>query len=119
MTKVLIVDDEVLVLGSTAQLLSSLGFETTMTTDPATVPEAIRRERPDVLLQDVRMPGLDVEQLVRAIQADPETSQTRIVLFSAGTDLQELQDRMRVAGVLEKPFKPAQAIAAIEDALAP
>lgn len=117
MTKVLIVDDEQMILRSTSALLASLGFDTVMASDPELVPDVIRRERPDVVLQDVRMPGLDVEELVRAIERDPTTRGTRIILFSAGTDLWDIQQRVPVAGILEKPFKPHHAVAAIEQAL--
>lgn len=117
MTKVLIVDDEQMILRSTSALLASLGFDTLMWSEPATVPDVIRKERPDVVLQDVRMPGLDVEELVRSIDADPTTRGTRIILFSAGTDLWDIQQRVPVAGILEKPFKPQHAVAAIEQAL--
>jgi len=118
LTKVLIVDDDLPVLASTARSLSSIGFETAITADRCMILDAIRQGHPDVVLLDVRMPGLDVEQLVRAIQVDPEIAGTRIVLFSAGIDAWEPQEQMQVADALEKPFKPAHVVAVITDAIA-
>lgn len=68
MAKVLIVDDELSILRSTAALLDSFGHEVATCAQAADILQAIARERPDVLLQDVRMPGLDVHRLVAAIR---------------------------------------------------
>lgn len=119
MPKVLIADDEQMVLQSTQRLLASLGYEATTVSDAGRIVETIRRERPDVVLQDVRMPGLDVEALVRALRADAEVGRTPVILFSASMEIFELESRVRPAGVLEKPFKPAEAVAAIERAVRP
>ena len=116
MARILIVDDEPMVLQSTQRLLASLGYETATVSDASRIVETIRAQRPDVVLQDVRMPGLDVEALVRAIRADPEVAHTPVVLFSASMEIFDLEERVRPAGVLEKPFKPEEAVAAIERA---
>lgn len=118
MPRILIVDDEQMILQSTQRLLASLGYETATVSEAGRIVEAIRRERPDVVLQDVRMPGLDVEALVRAIRADPEVAHTPVVLFSASMEIFDLEERVRPAGVLEKPFRPEEAVAAIERAAA-
>ena len=117
MARILIVDDEQMVLSSTQRLLASLGYETASVDDATRILDAIREARPDVVLQDVRMPGLDVEALLRALRADPEVGHTPVVLFSASMEIFDLEERVRPAGVLEKPFKPEEAVAAIERAV--
>lgn len=117
MAKVLIVDDEQMVLQSTQRLLASLGYETATVSEARLILETVRRERPDVVLQDVRMPGLDVEAVLRSLRADADVGQTPVILFSASMEIFDLEDRVRPAGVLEKPFKPEEAIAAIERAV--
>ncbi|HWH09377.1 MAG TPA: response regulator [Candidatus Thermoplasmatota archaeon] len=116
MAKVLIVDDEQMVLHSTQRLLASLGYDTATVNEAPRILESIRRERPDVVLQDVRMPGLDVEALLRRLREDPEVGGTPVVLFSASMEIFDLEERVHPAGVLEKPFKPAEAVAVIERA---
>lgn len=103
---ILVVDDEPGILESTRLLLSDLGFDVTTTSEHSRVLSLIVENRIDVLLQDLRMPGLDVDALVESIRADPETAGTRIVLFSASMDLGDVRDRLAVDGLLEKPFRP-------------
>jgi len=117
MTKILVVDDEQSILHSTELLLTDLGFQVVTTTVPGEVLATLRRERPDLLLQDVRMPGLDLEELLRAIRADPLVGRTPVLLFSATMDLYEIQDRVGAAGFLEKPFKPTELLQAIAKVL--
>ena len=107
-----------MVLRSTQTLLDALGYEASTVSDASQVLDAIRRERPDVVLQDVRMPGLDVERLLERIRSDPELRRTPVVLFSASMDLGDLQGRVHAAGMLEKPFKPSEAVAVIDRAAA-
>ena len=116
MAKVLIVDDEQMVLQSTQRLLDALGYETAVLTDAEDILETIREKRPDVVLQDVRMPGLDVEQMLRKLRADPLVGETPVVLFSASMEIFDLQERVQPVGILEKPFRPEEAIEAIEGA---
>lgn len=113
-TKVLLVDDEPGILRSTELLLHELGFETVSTTRPAEILSTLRRERPDVLLQDVRMPELDIDSLLVRIREDPVVGLTPVLLFSASMDLDEVQDRVGAQGYLEKPFKPDEVVRAIQ-----
>ncbi len=117
MTKILVVDDEASILRSTQLLLMDMGFEVVTCADQSQVLEPIRRERPDLLLQDVRMPGLDLERLVHSIRADPAIAKLPILLFSASMDLDEIQERVGAAGILEKPFKPVEIVQAIQVAM--
>lgn len=119
MTKILVVDDEPSILRSTQLLLLDMGFEVVTCSDQAMIVDTLRKERPDLLLQDVRMPGLDLDKLVGRIRSDRELARLPILLFSASMDLDEIQQRVGAAGILEKPFKPTEIVEAIQVAIAP
>lgn len=119
MTKILVVDDEPSILRSTQLLLMDMGFDVVTCSDQSMIVDTIRKEGPDLLLQDVRMPGLDLDRLVGAIRADKQLAKLPILLFSASMDLDEIQQRVGAAGVLEKPFKPTEIVEAINVAMAP
>lgn len=114
--RVMVVDDEAALLDSTVALLTELGFEAYSASDARGLVGTLRRVRPDVLMQDVRMPGLDIAALVREIRADAVVADIPILLFSAGMDLEELRAKLGVDGVLEKPFHPAELRAVLERA---
>lgn len=99
-------DDEPSILRSTAILLEDLGCEAVVCADASRIRATLEAERPDLLLQDVRMPGLDIERLVLEVRADPRFRRLPIVVFTAGMDAEEVAARVHAVGVLAKPFRP-------------
>jgi CheY-like chemotaxis protein len=116
--RVLIVDDEPAILASTALLLKDLGFEARTWRYPEGIVEEMLRDPPDLLLQDVRMPGLDVEKLAERMRSEPRLRAVRLLLFTASMEGEAVRDRVRAHGLLDKPFKPEDLRRAIEAALA-
>jgi CheY-like chemotaxis protein len=102
--KVLIVDDEPDVLESTALLVEALGYQAIRLADPTQVLPTVESERPGVILQDLKMPGLNVAGLVAALRLNPRTAEVPIVFFSAGGDLAMTAARLDAWGYLPKPF---------------
>lgn len=106
--KVLIVDDDPDVLESTALVVESLGYEVTRVSNASDILDALEREQPDVLMQDLKMPGLNVSGLVASLRSNPTTEQIPIVFFSANTDVAGLAARYDAWGYLAKPFSKAE-----------
>ncbi len=102
--KVLIVDDEPDVLDSTGLLVEALGYEAVRVSDPADILDAVGREQPGLILQDLKMPGLNVAGLVAALRLNPRTAEVPLVFFSAGGDLATTAARYDAWGYLPKPF---------------
>lgn len=81
--KILIVDDNPMVLFSMAHLLRSEGYAIIEAKDGAECLEKARAEQPDLILLDVMLPDINGVELCRKIKASPETSQLFVVLLSS------------------------------------
>ena len=104
MKRILLVDDDRDIVKSTAQLLQAFGYEVTVCIDADRVLEMMHRQRPDVVLHDVRMPGLDLRAQVRAIHDDPDIASVPIILFTAVLSAKELAEEVGADDAIEKPF---------------
>jgi sigma-B regulation protein RsbU (phosphoserine phosphatase) len=69
--QILIVDDDAASRKLLARMLSSAGYSCRETDNATDALSLIHRERPDVLLLDFKMPGIDGAEAVRRLRADP------------------------------------------------
>ena len=109
-SRVLIADDTESVRSLFERLLSTDGHEVVSAPDGRAALEAVQRDRPDVVLLDVEMPGLNGLEVCRRLKADPATRLTPVVMVTGQTDL---SDRIRgiEAGAdefLSKPVHPQE-----------
>jgi two-component system, OmpR family, alkaline phosphatase synthesis response regulator PhoP len=102
--RILLVDDDRDVVRSTAQLLQAFGYKVTVCVDADRVVEMMHSQRPDVVLHDVRMPGLDLKAQVRAIRDDPKIARVPIILFTAVLSARELAQEVGADDAIQKPF---------------
>jgi len=82
--------------------------------------EQARAERPDLILTDVKMPGLDGFQLAEALRGDERTSEVPLIFLSGETAAAN-EARARELGALAyltKPFDPAALCSLIAGLLA-
>jgi DNA-binding NtrC family response regulator len=82
--RVLIVDDEPDMVENCARILGPAGYSCLTTTDSREAAALLESERPDLLLTDLKMPGLDgMELLRRAHDADPALPVIVITAFAS------------------------------------
>jgi len=84
MIRVLVVDDQDLVrLGLRTLFDSEDGLELVgEAADGLAALDQVRRTRPDVVLMDIRMPGIDGLEATRRIAADPELSDVKVIMLT-------------------------------------
>ncbi len=90
--KILVADDEPAARSGLEVLLQRRGYEVISVEDGHAALEHCARFRPDLVLLDVVMPGLDGFTVCRRLKADPETRLTPVVLI---TGLSAAEDRIR------------------------
>ena len=115
--KILIIDDAKAIVAYIKHVLLRLGYRDIVEAyDGVAGLEQFYRERPDCVIIDVYMPGLDGYQVVRSIRGDTATADTPLIIVSA---FQQPDQRLTglLSGVdeyLAKPFKPSTLAAAID-----
>jgi uncharacterized protein (TIGR02266 family) len=75
--------------------------------------EALRRERPDVVVADLLMPGMSGDALCRIVKADPNLCQTPVILVTSGDDAGERARAVR-SGADDVIAKPISRLALIQ-----
>ncbi len=111
LTRILYVDDEVILQKVTRATLERFGGFTVAVAGSGPETLAIVGEfRPDLILLDVMMPGMDGPATLRALRADPETASIPVVFITAKAQAQEIArfHELGVAGVVTKPFEPKE-----------
>ena len=116
---VLVVDDDPAIRLLCSVNLEAAGLAVREAADGRQALTRARFERPDIVLTDVRMPGLDGFQLAEALREDERTRAIPLIFISA-EDAAANHARARALGALAyltKPFDPWALASIVADAL--
>jgi len=104
---VLVVDDTPNNLRLLSELLSDRGYEVRAVIDGSMAIKAAQMRPPDIILLDIKMPGMDGYQVCQVLKQDPRTANTPVIFLSA---FNESVDRARAfqAGGADYINKPIQ-----------
>lgn len=110
MTKILIAEDEPDIRELVAFTLRFGGYEVVTASNGEEAVQLARRENPDLILLDVRMPRMTGYDACREIKADPNLKTTPVVFLSAKGQENEIQAGIESGAeeYLLKPFAPDQ-----------
>lgn len=114
--KVLLAEDDVIMVSLLKTLLKMEGFDVVALHADADVPAAVRKEKPDVILLDVhlsRQSGLDILDSLRSSQ---DTIEARVVM-SSGASVKDECIRRGANGFLLKPYMPDDLIAILKQTI--
>lgn len=104
---ILVVDDDPEIVSMLSARLTKRGYNVSTAADGHRALELAKRERPDVVLLDVMMPGKSGWEVARALKQDPVTQGIKIVMVTAiGESVNELTSPLYGADAhLDKPFE--------------
>src|SRR5512140_2660540 len=108
MTKsILVVDDDPEIVTMLNTRLSKRGYKVSTASDGNRAIELAKREKPDIVLLDVMMPGKSGWEVARALKQDPVTQGVKIVMVSAiGEQVNDLTSPLYgVDAHIDKPFE--------------
>ncbi|MBT8198564.1 MAG: response regulator [Acidimicrobiia bacterium] len=83
--------------------------------------EAISRLRPDVVVLDIGLPGIDGWEVLERLRADPETALARVLVLTAHAEPEVAAQAVAATAddFMTKPFKPGVLKASVERLLTP
>src|ERR1700739_4249762 len=90
--RILVVDDQPTIAGLMSQLLTMSGYDVVTAADANQGEAEVRRQAPDLILSDVRMPGKSGYEFCRDLKSDPAT---RLIPFVLITGLTDSSDKVR------------------------
>ncbi len=104
--EILVVDDDELVARTVERLLRANGFRVTVAHSGVEALQAARRNRPDLMILDVMMPGMDGYQVCRQVRSDPLLQDLPVLFLTAkGKDDDRIEGfRAGADDYLSKPF---------------
>ncbi|MEE8547401.1 MAG: response regulator [bacterium] len=81
--KLLIVEDNIVILTMQKQIFEMEGYDITTAQEGMDALKKVHQERPDIVLLDVNIPGMNGFELCRQIKEDPALSDIIVVMISA------------------------------------
>jgi DNA-binding response OmpR family regulator len=78
-----------------------------------------RRERPDLIVLDMMMPGRSGLEVLGALRRDPELVATPVLMLSARTQTGDMEAAVRAGAdrFLAKPFSPVELVSIVREML--
>ena len=112
---ILLVDDQPANLQVLLETLGSLGCKLLAAKSGEAALAIVQKARPDLILLDIMMPGIDGYEVCRQLKADPATEKIPIIFLSA---LDETADKVRglqlgAVDYVAKPFQPEEVLARV------
>ena len=117
--RLLVVDDDPGLLRAVAETLRAEGYEVTTARRGAEALTRIAESLPDLIVSDIRMPGMDGYELVRNLRASARTKLIPIVFLTAKDETADRIAGFRtgVDAYLTKPFEPDELLAVVANIL--
>jgi len=117
MARILIVDDSPTEMSKMAKMLEKSGHEVLQATNGADGVALARQEKPDAVLMDIVMPGLNGFQATRQLTKDPETSAIPVIVVTTKDQETDVLWAKRQGAVdyITKPVDEALLIQALKN----
>ena len=119
LARILVIDDEAPIRLLCRVNLEAAGMEVREAEDGIVGLAAARDDRPDAILLDVMMPGMDGWQVLEGLLEDERTQKIPIVFLTARAELRDQAHNLELGGVdyVTKPFSPIDLAPLVKDLL--
>ncbi len=113
--KILVVDDEAVLLETIAYNLEQSGYQVVITSNGINALEAARQDTPDLIILDLMLPGIDGLEVCRRLRREDATSTTPIIILTARSDEIDKVVGLEVGAddYITKPFGRSELLARV------
>lgn len=118
MTKILLVDDQPTLLALMSEFLRSEGYDVTTHTDGLTALQQMLDVRPDLVITDFSMPGMDGAALLTAMRDNAYLNETPVLMLSGRPEYEIAAACAGRATLMRKPAEPVDVLEAVRRLLA-
>jgi DNA-binding response OmpR family regulator len=102
--RILVVDDEPMVRDTLGQVLADEGYVVDVAADGADALDRVHATRPDAILLDLMMPGMNGRQFLQALRDDSAYADVPVLIMTAVHGLEINLTAIGASEVVEKPF---------------
>jgi two-component system, OmpR family, alkaline phosphatase synthesis response regulator PhoP len=118
--RILVADDEAPIANVVAMKLRNAGLQVTVALDGQEAYERAMAERPDFIVTDLQMPGMNGLELCARLAAELEGGIPAILLTAKGFEIdRSMLDGLSIRRVMSKPFSPRELLGYVQEALGP
>lgn len=113
---ILVVDDTPVNLEVMTDILSAAGYRVSVAISGENALRQLTFEVPDLILLDIKMPGLDGYEICKKVKANPATANTPIIFITALSDTDSMVQGFSLGAVdyVSKPFQEAELLARVK-----
>ena len=117
--KILVADNEIHIVQVVAIKFRNNGFEVITSDNAREAFELACRQKPDVIVTDLQMPGTSSLELIENLRQDPATADIPVVLLTARdfTIEDEQISDLKISVCLPKPFSPRELLQTVNEVL--
>lgn len=116
--KILVADDDAAIVDAIKMMLEVADYQVDTTLDGNVIPR-IKSTKPNLLLLDIWMNGVDGRDVCKRIKQDKAIRDIPVVLISASRDLADSAKKACADDFLEKPFNMDTLLAKVEQYITP
>jgi DNA-binding response OmpR family regulator len=102
--RILVIDDEPMVRDTLGQVLADEGYVVDVAADGADALDRVHAARPDVILLDLMMPGMNGRQFLSALRGEAAFNSVPVLIMTAVHGLEINLNSIGASEVVEKPF---------------
>ncbi len=120
MTTILLIDDDPIIYSLTSRMLERSGYEVIWAKNGDEALQALSGDvLPDLVLCDIKMPGMDGHETVAAIRQDPRLRDLRIIMLTAHDQPADLAwaEEVGTNDYIVKPFPPNRLLEVVKQHL--